>query len=263
MTTALILVCVLTLIIHAAETMGYAIRLAGIRSGKLAVSLSLSGIIMLISRTSNMVQATFTGGMIDSAKNEGGHRLQTDFQFIIGSASLGTLLSIVLFPTMVFVFMRLIAHLEVAGSFPALVRESVSLDKLKWVRRNVRLPRWEMLRRLRIGGIPKRLLLLNTVVTGIYTVGVLSALYASYLVPEHAIKASQSSGMINGIATILLTIFVDPHVALLSDKALSGKVKNAETNKMFGLLMLSRLAGTLLAQLLLLPGAAVIAWWVS
>jgi hypothetical protein len=260
---ALILICVLTLIIHAAETLGYAVRLAGVRSGKLAVALSLTGIIVLVSRTSNMAQATFTGGLIDTAKAQAGEPLQSQFHWIIASASMGTIVSILLFPTMVFVFMRLVAYLEITGSIPALVKESVTIDKLKRVKRNMRLPRWEMLMRLRIGGIPKRLLLMNTVVTGIYTVGVLSSLYASYLAPQHAGAASQSSGLINGIATILLTVFIDPQVALLSDKAMSGKVKPSEINKMFGLLMLSRLAGTLLAQFLFLPGAAFIAWVVS
>ncbi|TVY05519.1 lipid II flippase Amj family protein [Paenibacillus cremeus] len=263
MGNSLLLICALTLVIHAAETLGYAVRLAGIRSGKLAVALSLTGIIVLVSRTSNLAQGPLTGGLIDAAKKGTGIPLQTEFHLILAAASIGTILSIVLFPTMVFVFMRLVAHLEIAGSIPALVKQSVSIDKLKRIKRKVRMPRVEMLMRLRVGGIPKRLLVLNTAVTGIYTVGVLSSLYASYLVPAHALAASQSSGLINGIATILLTIFIDPRVALLSDKAMAGKVRTSEMNKMFGLLMLSRLAGTVLAQLLLLPGAAVIAWWVS
>ncbi|MBU7318669.1 lipid II flippase Amj family protein [Paenibacillus oleatilyticus] len=254
------LVFALTLIIHGVETLSYAVRLAGIRTGKLAVALSLTGIIVLISRTSNMLQGTLFGNLIDKAKHDPDIALGFQFHLILIGASVGTLVALLVFPTMVFVATRLIARLEVVGSLPILIRESVTIDKLKSVKRVFRLPRLEMLSRLRVGGIPKRLLLMNTLVTGIYTVGVLSALYASYLVPENATSAAQSSGLINGIATILLTIFIDPRVALLSDKAISGKVKQAELHKMFGILMLSRLAGTLLAQLLLLPGAKVIAF---
>lgn len=38
-----------------------------------------------------------------------------------------------------------------------------------------------------------------------------------------SIAASQSSGLINGIATILLTILIDPQIGLLTDKVLKGE----------------------------------------
>lgn len=263
MTGELLLVVLLTMMIHAVETLTYAVRLAGIRVGKLAVALSLAGIILLVSRTSNLVQGPLTGGLIDTAILHPGTPLEWQFHLILAGAAAGTGLAILMFPTMVFISMRLVSRLEAAGSIPLLVRESVSITKLKRVKNNMRFPGWEMLRRLRVGGIPKRLLLLNTLVTGIYTVGVLSALYASYLVPEHAMAASQSSGLINGIATIMLTVFIDPRVALLTDKAMSGRTSLNEMNRMFGFLMLSRIAGTLLAHLFLVPGAQLIAWYVS
>ncbi|WP_375162781.1 lipid II flippase Amj family protein [Paenibacillus sp. Pae108] len=263
LTGELLLVVLLTLVIHAVETLAYAVRLAGIRTGKLAVALSLTGIILLVSRTSNLLQGPLTGGLIDSAVLQPGTPLEWQFHLILAGAAAGTLLAILLFPTMVFISMRMVSRLEAAGSIPLLLRQSVSIDKLKRVKNNVRFPRWEMLKRLRVGGIPKRLLLLNTLVTGIYTVGVLSALYASYLVPEHSRAASQSSGLINGVATILLTVFIDPRVALLTDKTMAGQTSLNEMNRMFGFLMLSRFAGTLLAHLFLAPGAQLIAWYVS
>ncbi|UUZ92887.1 lipid II flippase Amj family protein [Paenibacillus sp. P25] len=248
------------MIIHAAETMSYAIRLAGVRTRKLAVALSLTGIIVLVSRTSNMVQGIFTGNMIDAAIQKPWLPLETWLHWIILSASAGTLLSIILFPTAVKLAMRLVSKLEASGSIPQLVKDSVNIAQLRQIRHHIRYPRWEMLKRLRIGGIPKRSLLMNVLITGIYTVGVLSALFAAYLVPDTRTTASMSSGLINGIATILLTVFVDPQVALLMDKAINGRIETAETNKMFGLLMLSRWAGTMLAQLLLVPGAYLIVW---
>lgn len=263
MTEQLIATCLLTLMIHAAETLSYAVRLAGVRMRKLAVALSLTGVIVLVSRTSNMVQGIFTGYMIDVAKTSPDAPLDAWFHLILLSATAGTMLAILLFPTGVKVAMRLVAGLETAGSIPRLVKASVTVEKMSRIRHHIRYPRLEMLRRLRAGGIPKRLLLLNVLITGIYTTGVLSALYASYLLPGQGTTASMSSGLINGIATVLLTLFVDPQVALLMDRSMSGQVPSSETNKMFGLLMLSRCAGTLLAQALLLPGAQLIAWFVG
>lgn len=110
--------------------------------------------------------------------------------------------------------------------------------------------------------MPKRLVVLHVLVTAIYTIGVLAALLASTLTTEHAIAASQSSGLINGIATILLTVLIDPAIGLITDKVLKGEKGIASLNKVFGLLMVSRLMGTVLAQVLLLPAAYWIKWMV-
>ncbi|NOU93145.1 DUF2837 family protein [Paenibacillus sp. LMG 31456] len=47
----------------------YSLRLDGGRLGKLAVALSLTGIILLISRTANMLQAPLTGKIVDFSKH--------------------------------------------------------------------------------------------------------------------------------------------------------------------------------------------------
>jgi len=104
---------------------------------------------------------------------------------------------------------------------------------------------------------------LNCLVTAIYTIGVLAALLASTLTQEYSMAASQSSGLINGVATILLTILIDPQIGLMTDKVLRGEKDVATLNKVFGLLMMSRLFGTILAQVLLVPAAHWITWMVS
>ncbi|MBD2869178.1 lipid II flippase Amj family protein [Paenibacillus arenilitoris] len=258
-----LVVALFTFIIHLSETLTYSLRLAGVRLGKLAVALSLSGIILLVSRTANMVQAPLTGKIIDFAKKHADYNLVDQFRLIIGASTIGTLAALLLFPSAVFLAARVIAHLEVAGSIPQMIRTSVSFEKITNARHHLRVPKLSMLSRLRVGGIPKRLVLLNALVTAIYTIGVLAALLASTLTTEHATAASQASGLINGVATILLTILIDPQIGLVTDKVLRGEKEVAALNKVFGLLMLSRLAGTLLAQLLLVPAAHWIHWLVS
>lgn len=86
--------------------------------------------------------------------------------------------------------------MEVSGSIPQMVRASVSLRKLKNARTHLRYPKLEMLSRLRIGGIPKRFVLMNVMVTAIYTIGVLAALLAATSTEESATAASQSSGLL-------------------------------------------------------------------
>ncbi|WP_248926841.1 lipid II flippase Amj family protein [Paenibacillus hamazuiensis] len=249
----------MTLIIHASETASYAIRYAGVRTGKLAVSLSLAGMVLLVSRTSNLIQAPMMGKIIDYAKMNSDYNLELPLRYIIGASSVGTFVAIAAFPSLVFVFARMIVHFDIQGSI-AKVISSVTVEKLRNVRSHLRRPSFGMLVSLRIMGIPKRLLLLNCIVTAIYTVGVLASLYASYLAPELSTTASQSSGLINGIATIILTIFIDPQMALLTDKALGFPRESARLGRVFALLMFSRLAGTLLAQAMLVPATKWLIW---
>ncbi|MVO98930.1 DUF2837 family protein [Paenibacillus sp. N10] len=261
--TMLLLACLFTLLIHASETAAYAVRLAGIRIGKLAVALSLAGMIVLVSRTSNMFQGMLTAGIADNAGLTDPHLALAPFRYVLISSSVGTAIAILLFPTLVALSARMIAHFEVTGSIPLMLKATANIHSVKRAKRHIRLPRLEMLSRLRVGGVPKRLIVLNVAVTAIYTVGVLAALYASAFTPDGKSQATMSSALINGIATIIMTLFLDPRVALLTDRAMSGKASQESMNKMFGLLMLSRLAGTILAQVLLVPAAAFIRWTLS
>ncbi|MFM9330226.1 lipid II flippase Amj family protein [Paenibacillus mesotrionivorans] len=259
MTAIIVTVCILTGLIHCAETLSYSLRLAGVRTGKLAVSLSLTGILLLVSRTANMVQSPLAGGLIDLARAEPGVPLKEGYHWIIMASSVGTAVAIILFPSFVLLFSRMISHLETAGSLPRMVT-SVTVEQLRNARYHLRRPRWSMLRSLRYHGVPYSLFIMNACVTGIYTVGVLAALYASFLFPDMAAFTSQSSGLINGVATILLTVFIDPHLAMLTDKAQRDPKAQAGLGQVLGAFMLSRLAGTLLAQLLFLPAAYWIGW---
>ncbi|WP_426451583.1 lipid II flippase family protein [Paenibacillus sp. S-38] len=259
MSLQMIIVTLLTMAIHASDTVSFSVRLAGIRVGKLAVALSLNSIVALVARTSNLLQAPLTGNMVDSAKAGGGEALLANLQTILVGATLGTLLAILLSPTIVSGGMMFLRRLDTAGSIFSAFRGF--LPELRQVR--FRMPNLGMLRSLGAGGVPVKLLLLNMFITGAYTVGVLSAQYASFLVPENSTMAASSVGLINGIAIILLTVFIDPKVALLSDKVNTGRTPAAEITKVFGLLMLSRLAGTLLAQVLLFPASYLITTFCS
>ena len=78
--------------------------------------------------------------------------------------------------------------------------------------------------------------------------------------PEFRVTASQLSALINGFATILLFAFIDPQLSVMTDDAVEGKVDEADFRRAITFISLSRLAGTILAQALLLPAAMLIAW---
>ncbi|MFD3258186.1 lipid II flippase Amj family protein [Paenibacillus lentus] len=252
----LITIFVLTMIIHTAETLSYSLRYAGVKVNKIAVALSLTGIMVLVSRTANLVQAPLTAKFIDFARIDPTFNVLGYLRIILISASVGTFAGIILFPTFVNIWARVIAKLEIAGSLPRLI-SSVTITQLRNTKHYIKKPTFR-LREFRYLGISKRFILLNIIVTAIYTVGVLASLYAAHLVPELSTMASQSSGLINGIATILLTIFIDPQVGLITDRAINHEAYRERLGKIYMALMVSRFLGTLAAQAILLPASYLI-----
>ena len=105
-----------TIVIHAVETSSYSIRLAGVRLKKIAVALSVVGIVLLISRTSNLLQAFYLG-IVDEAKLDSSIDLENIMRLVLLSASVGTLLAIILYPTLTKLFGYVIQNFETDGSF--------------------------------------------------------------------------------------------------------------------------------------------------
>ncbi|EWG10026.1 lipid II flippase Amj family protein [Cytobacillus firmus] len=253
----------LTLIIHLIDTLAYSVRLNSVKSGKFALSISLFNIFVLLSRTANMFQAPLIGGLI-GANIAAGQDSLPDIRLVIFSSTAGTLLGILCIPTFLRIFSKAVDKLEVTGSVPSIVAESLKINTIKRIVKSTASPRRRILFSIRYKQIPKRFLLLNTIITAIYTIGVLSAYYAASFVPEeHRLAASASSGMINGIATVLLTLLVDPQSAIITDQALRQKRPYEDVKALVILLIGTKLLGTLIAQIFVLPAAKIIAKFYS
>ncbi|QDQ03513.1 DUF2837 family protein [Lysinibacillus fusiformis] len=251
------------LIIHSIETLAYAVRLSGARVKLLASALSLFNIMVMVSRLANMMQQPFTGSLIDTAPKENALAfVEQQFRIIIGAASLGTLLGILLLPTFVAIFSRAIIYLtEERGSIPALLKKGFTLEYLKRSIKHFHLPSFSYLKGISWRDIPLKLFIINVVITAIYTIGVLSALYATLLVPERATTAVMASGLINGVATMLLIVFIDPKISILADDVINQRGSYLNLKRASVMMMGSRLLGTVLAQVLFIPGAKYIAWF--
>ena len=262
-TEKLIYIAIFIFIIHSIETLAYAVRLSGARVKMIASALSLFNIMVMISRLANMMQQPFTGSLIDTAPSSNAQEfVESQFRFLIGSSTVGTMIGILLLPTFIALFSRAIIHLsEEKGSVPSLFKRLFSPQYIKRGLTHFSLPKFSYLTDTKIKDIPVRLFFVNMIITAIYTIGVLSALYAALLAPERASTAIMASGLINGMATILLVVFVDPKVSVIADDVVNQK-GSYQTLKNISLMMVtSRLLGTLLAQLFFIPGAKYIAWF--
>jgi hypothetical protein len=248
---------VFTTVIHLIDTLAYSVRLNSVKNNNFALSTSLFNLIVLAARTANMFQAPLIGDIIDTSIKKGYDPI-FEIREVVFATTLGTLIGIIAIPTFLQLFSKGVSKLEETGSVPGLVVQSLSIANIKRIAKSTVRPRKSMISGLRFKDIPKRLLILNTVITGIYTIGVLAAYYGSIFIPEKRLAISASSGMINGAASILLTLFVDPKAAIITDEVTRGKREYGDVKALVTMLIGTKLIGTVLAQLLLIPSAMLL-----
>lgn len=282
MTKHLIVVMALTVLVHLINTLIYSVRLSGVRTGRLATAYSLFNIIFLIASSANMIQAPLLSSLVERAINRGIAALPSrapvdvllaspvykqellsldhSIRLVIVAATLGTILGGLLIPAFVQVFSRAILLFEEIGSVPRLIIFSLSPRRFYRALKTMRPAAPQTLRKVirERSGIPKGFLVLNIVVTGVYTTGVLSALYAGALFPHYRATATLLSGIVNGVAAVLMATAVDPTAAMITDQALRGKREEKDVRQMATYLAVTRFLGTLLAQVIFVPGAILI-----
>jgi hypothetical protein len=256
----LAIICALTFVIHLIGTLAYAVRIAGVRTGRIAVSFALFNILVLVSRTSNSFQGPFLAKRIE---NNIGHNvtqgLLGDFRWILLSATLATLFGALLIPTFQRIFSRAVLHFQVHRSLPKLLMHGFFKGGLSQLKTVASLPDSANLTQMRRGhGISGTMLAMNVLAVALSTIGVLAALYAGYLSPELRVTSITLSSVVNGIATIMMFAFIDPQMSVMTDDVVDGRTSQSQFRRAVVWLVGTRLAGTLLAQVLLVPAAMTI-----
>lgn len=262
MDTQLLLICFLTFVIHLIGTLAYSVRIAGVRTRRIAVSFALFSILVLVSRTSNSFLGPFLAKRVETNLDGAAQgALLADFRWLLVAASLATLAGAFLIPTFQRVFSRAVLHFQVHRSVPRLILHGFFKGGLSYVKDVASVPAAANVKDIGAGhGVSLRITVLNVAATALWTVGVFASLYAGVLDPEVRVTSSTLSSIINGGATILMAIFIDPHMSGMTDDVVEDKVSEAQFRKAIVWLVGSRLAGTMLAQALLVPSAAMIAW---
>lgn len=259
----LIVISIFLLIVTMIETLAYSTRISGARVKLIATALSLFGTLIIVSRFSTMIHQPLTAKLIAEAPNTNKLLfIEEQYRILIGITSIGVVFGILLFPTFINLFSRAIVQLsKERGSIVSVFFNQFNAKGIKKVCNCFALPRFSYLKGITLKTIPKRLFVINVIISAIFTVGVISSIYASLLVPKYGQAALMSSGIINGIATILLSLFIDPKASVLADRV----VKEPSVYiylKSYSLTMVSsKLVGTVVAQLLFIPAAYYVAWF--
>jgi hypothetical protein len=261
MDSQLALICLLTFVIHLIGTLAYSVRIAGVRTRRVAISFALFNVLVLVSRTSNSFQAPFLAkrverNLLGAASND----LASDFRWLLVTATLATLVGAFLIPTSQRIFSRAVLAFQTQRSLPRLLLHGFSRGGIAHFMDAVSLPVRGNLSSLKAGlGISPAVFILNGLAVALWTVGVFAALYAGFLKPELRVTSSNLAAVINGVATVLMFIVIDPQLSVMTDDVIEGKTSEAAFRKTVVWLTGSRLAGTVIAQWLLFPAAALIA----
>lgn len=258
----LLLICFLTFVIHLIGTLAYSVRIAGVRTRRIAVSFALFSILVLVSRTSNSFLGPFLAKRVETNLDGAAQAsLLWDFRWLLIAASVATIVGAFLIPTFQRVFCRAVLHFQVHRSVPKLILHGFFKGGLSYVKDAASVPAAKNMTGLRSGhGVSLKITLLNVFASALWTVGVFASLYAGVLDPSVRVTSSTLSSIINGGATVMMAIFIDPHMSGMTDDVIEGKVGEVQFRKAIVWLVCSRLAGTMLAQALLVPSALLIAW---
>lgn len=252
-------VFVLTFVIHLVGTLAYALRIAGVRTRRVAVSFALFNVLALFSRTSHTLQGPLLAKHVEAnilrGTTAGG---EADFRWLLLAAPLATAAGALLMPTAQRMFTAAIESFGRHRSVPRLLLRALSPAGLRHLRASARAPSAGSLTRLTLRGAPLRVACYNVLATALITVGVFASLHAGYLNPELRVTASSLSPVVNGLSTVLLFVYIDPYLSVLTDDVVAGRATEAFFRRAVILFVGGRLVGTLLAQILLIPAAEAI-----
>lgn len=183
-----------------------------------------------------------------------------DFRWLLATATIATVVGAVAIPTFQRLFSAAVRHFQAKRSMPRLVMSVFGTRGFAVIVRSARIPSATNLKQLGGGaGVSIPIIGLNVIAMALWTLGVFASLYAGYLKPSLRVTCSNLSSVINGMATIRMFVFIDPQVSVMTDDVIEGRVSDGRFRRAITSLLGARLAGTVLAQLFLVPSAALIA----
>jgi hypothetical protein len=258
----LLTICLLTAAINLIGALAYAARIAGVRTKRIAMSFALFNVLILGSRLANGFLGPLLAKRVENTIVHGAaHDLRFDFHLMLASSSAAVALGILLVPTGQRVFSVAIDKLKRSRSLARLLLRSATPSGARVMYQSLAFPRMHLTHALaKPSELGWGIVIANCLAQAVLAVGVFASIYAGYLNPEYRVTASQLSSVINGFATILLFAFIDPHLSVITDDAVDGRVSEAAFRRVIVWISVSRLAGTVLAQALFLPAAQAVAW---
>jgi hypothetical protein len=231
--------------------------IVGTRTHRIAISFSLFNLIVILTRTANTFQSPLLAKHVElSILKQSIGADEVGFRLVLLVASVATLIGAFLIPTFQRVMVVAVEYFAKVKSVPKLLLGGLSRRGIYFLIDSLSFPRLENIYQMKQAkSIPIKILVMNALAVAVMTVGFLSSLYAAYLNPDLRVTSSNMAAVITGLATVLLFVFVDPYLSMLTDEHVSGSVSTAAFRQQIVFLAGSRMVGTMIAQLLLIPAA--------
>ena len=263
MSIQIIVVMILTFIIYVIGTLAYSVRVVGVKTGRIAIAYSVFNVLVLVQRTANAFQMPILAKTVDSAiklrKSNVPLNLLFDLRWVILTTTFATIVGAILIPTFIKVFGKAVQSFSIYRSIPKLMIHGFSKSGIEQFKKSMSKPKKGSISQLKsLKRIPKKIILLNVIATSISVVGGFSALYAGYLCPDLRTTCTTLSSVINGISTILIYVFIDPYLSMMTDDVIRGDCSILDFNRYIIFIVFSMIVGTVLAQAVLVPAAYII-----
>jgi Protein of unknown function (DUF2837). len=254
------MVFLLTFIIFLISTLAYTVRVVGIKTGRIAVASSVFNILGLVSSTAAVFQGTLLAKAVDTNIKMGtAADLIYIFRFILISMALAAAFGAFLMPTFIRAFSKAVNSFSVYRSIPRLLIHAFSKSGIEQFKECVTKPKRENLSHLKsFRKTPKKIILLNMLASAISSTGPLAALYAGCLNPDLRATCISLSPVITGFSTILMYIFIDPCLSMMTDDVIRGECSEIEFSRCTIFIVVGLIVGPLLAQLFLVPASKII-----
>ncbi|WP_346912635.1 lipid II flippase Amj family protein [Clostridium sp.] len=256
MNTQIIIVLVLNFIIAIIGTLAYSVRLVGVRTGKIAITFAVFNILSLVSRTALTFQAPLLTKFVENST--GGSDVLNLFNLIIIVSGIATLVGAFLIPTFQKLFYKGVIRFSIDKSIPKLIMHSFSKAGVHYMRDCISIPVKESVTKINFKKLPLKIIIYNIIAVAILTVGSLAPIYAGTIVPDLRATCITLSSVINGFATILMSIFIDPQLSIMTDDVIDGKCPEEDFRSCVIAMIGSKTIGTFAALPLLIPASYII-----
>ncbi|MGG7057334.1 lipid II flippase Amj family protein [Clostridium nigeriense] len=258
MSTQILIVLVLNFIISIIGTLAYSTRLVGVRTGKIAVTFAVFNVLMLVSRTAVTFQSPLLTKFVES--NASSDDLVRIFNLIIIITGIASIVGAFLIPTFQKMFSKAVNHFSIERSIPKLIIHSFSKTGIRYMKDSIAIPVKDSITSINFSNLPKKILFYNFISVAIITAGAFAPIYAGSISPELRATCLSLSPIINGTATILTSIFIDPHLSIMTDDVVDGKCSEEDFRGCIIGMVGSKVIGTFAALLIFIPAAYLIAF---
>jgi len=252
----IVIVIILNSIISIIGTLAYSVRLVGVRTGKIAITYSVFNILSLISRLAITFQVPILTKYVE-------HNLQADniyyvFNLIILASGAATVAGAFLIPTFQRIFYKGVLRFSIDKSIPKLLMHSFSKTGIHYMKECIAVPMSTNITKIRVKSLPIKIIIFNMIAVSLLTVGSLAPIYAGSLIQELRATCITLSSIINGTATVLMSIFIDPQLSVMTDEVMEGKCSEEDFRSCVVAMVGSKCVGTFAALTLLIPATSLI-----